>query len=75
MIFGSIYGNSPTCCMSKAFKKFPRKFQADMKRLRHVDVTMTLTSSGVVIRALPYGGLSFLMPDCQKRVSRRHIVR
>ena len=30
-----------------------------MKRLRHVDVTMTLTSSGVVIRGLPDGGLSF----------------
>ena len=24
-----------------------------MKRLRHVDVTMTLTSSGVIIRGLP----------------------
>ena len=30
-----------------------------MKRLRHVDVNMTLTSSGVVIRGLPDGGLSF----------------
>ena len=39
-----------------------------MKRLRHVDVTMTLTSSGVVIRCLPGGGLSFLLPDCWKNV-------
>ena len=31
-----------------------------MKRLRHVDVTMTRTSNGVVIRGLPNGGLSFL---------------
>ena len=30
-----------------------------MKRLRHIDVTMTLTSNGVVIRGLPNGGLSF----------------
>ena len=30
-----------------------------MKRLRHGDVTMTLTSSGVAIRGLPDGGLSF----------------
>ena len=30
-----------------------------MKRLRHVDITMTLTSSGVVICGLPDGGLSF----------------
>ena len=30
-----------------------------MKRLRHVDVTMTLTSSGVVIRGLPGKGLLF----------------
>ena len=36
-----------------------------MKRLRHVDVTMTLHSSGVVIRGLPGGGLSFLLPDCR----------
>ena len=42
-----------------------------MKRLRHVDVTMTLSSSGAVIRGLPGGGLSFLLPDCPKRVSRR----
>ena len=42
-----------------------------MKRLRHVDVTMTLTLSGVVIRGLPDGGLSFLLQDCRKRVSRR----
>ena len=42
-----------------------------MKRLRHVDVTMTLTSSDVVIRGFPGGGLSFLLPDCRKRVCRR----
>ena len=30
-----------------------------MKRLRHVDVTLTLTSSGVVIRGLPGGSLTF----------------
>ena len=36
--------------MSKVFKKL---------RLRHDDVTMTLTSSGVVIFGLPDGGLSF----------------
>ena len=30
-----------------------------MKRLRHVDVTMTLISSGVVIRGFPDRGLSF----------------
>ena len=34
-----------------------------MKRLRHVDVTMTLASSGVDIRGLPGGGLLFLLPD------------
>ena len=51
-----------------------RSFQAAMKRLRHVDVTMTLTSSGVVIRSLPDGGLSFLLPGCLKRVCRRKIV-
>ena len=28
-----------------------------MKRLRHIDVTMTRTSNGVVIRGLPSGGL------------------
>ena len=28
-----------------------------MKRLRYVDVTMTLPSSGIVIRGLPGGGL------------------
>ena len=32
-----------------------------MKQLRHVDVTMTLTSNGVVIRGLPNGDLSFLL--------------
>ena len=51
-----------------------RSFQAAMKRLRHVDVTMTLTSSGVVIRGLPDGGLSFLLPGCRKPVCRRQIV-
>ena len=45
-----------------------------MERLRHVDVTMTLTSSGVVIRSLPDGCLSFLLPGCRKRVCRRLIV-
>ena len=30
-----------------------------MKRLRHVDITMTLISNGVLIRGLPNGGLSF----------------
>ena len=44
-----------------------------MKRLRHADVTMTLTSSGVVIRGLPGGGLLFLLPDCRKHVCRRLI--
>ena len=46
-----------------------------MKQLRHVDVTMTLPSSGVVIRGLPGGGLSFLRPDCLKHVCRRYINR
>ena len=46
-----------------------------MKRLRHVDVTLTLTSSGVVIRSLPGGGLLFLLPDCRKHVCRRQIDR
>ena len=55
MISGSLDGNSRIFCMSKVFKKF----QAAMRRLRHIDVTMTLTSSGVVIRSLPDGGLSF----------------
>ena len=36
-----------------------------MKRLRHVDVTVTLTSSGIVIRGLPDWGLYFLLPGCQ----------
>ena len=36
-----------------------------MKRLRHVDVIMTLTSTGVVIRGLPDGCLSILLPDCR----------
>ena len=42
-----------------------------MTRLRHVDVTMTLTSSGVVMRGLPGGGLLVLLPDCRKHVCRR----
>ena len=46
-----------------------------MKRLRHVDVTMTLSSSVVVIRGLPGGGLLFLLPDCRKHVCRRSINR
>ena len=46
-----------------------------MKRLRHDDVTMTLTSSGVVIRGLPDRGLSFLLPDCQMRVCRPYVGR
>ena len=47
-----------------------RSFQAPMKRLRHVDVTMTLILSGVVIRGLPGGGLPFLLSGCRKRVCR-----
>ena len=39
-----------------------------MKRLRHVDVTMTLTSNDVVIGDLPNRGLSFLLPGQRKRV-------
>ena len=46
-----------------------------MKCLRHVDVTMIITSSGIVIRGLPGQGLSLLLPDCRKRVCRRYIVR
>ena len=34
-----------------------------MKLLRRVEVTMALTSSGVVIHGLPDGGLSFLLPN------------
>ena len=56
----------PVACLRRL-----RSFRAAMKRLRHVDVTITLTSSAVVIRGLPDGGLSFLLPDCRKRVSRR----
>ena len=52
-----------------------RSFQVAMKQLRHVDVTMTLTSSGVFICGLPGGGLPFLLPGCRKRVCRRYIVR
>ena len=46
-----------------------------MNRLRHVDVTLALTSSGVVFRRLPGGGLLFLLPDCRKHVCRRQIDR
>ena len=46
-----------------------------MKRLRPVDVTMTLTSSDVVIRGLSGGGLLFLLPDCRNHVCRRKINR
>ena len=60
--------------MSVACPKCLRSFQAAMKRLRRVDVTMTLTSSGVVIRGFPDGGLSFLLPGCLKRVCTRKIV-
>ena len=42
-----------------------------MKRLRRDDVTMNVTSSGVVIRGLIDRGLSFSLPDCQKRAYRR----
>ena len=41
----------PVACLRRL-----RSFRAAMKRLRHVDVTMTLTSSGVDIRGHP-GGL------------------
>ena len=43
-----------------------RSFQAAINRLRDVDVTMTLTSTGIVIRGLPDGCLSILLPDCRK---------
>ena len=46
-----------------------------MKRLRHDDVTMTLTSSCVVIRGLLDGGLSFLLADCRMRVCRPYVGR
>ena len=46
--------------VSVAWLRNLKSFQAAMKRLRHVDVTMTWTSNGVVIRGLPNGGLSFL---------------
>ena len=46
----------------------------NMKRLRHVDVTMTPTSSGVVFRGFPGGSLSLLLPGCRKRVCRQLIV-
>ena len=51
-----------------AWLRLLRSLRAAMKRLRHVDITMTLTSSGVVILGLSDGGLSFLLPDCRKCV-------
>ena len=39
-----------------------------MKRLRHVDVTMTRTSNGVVIRGLPNGGLLFFYRQAVENV-------
>ena len=46
-----------------------------MKRLRRDDVTMNVTITGVVIRGLTDGCLSFSLPDCRKRAYRRYIVR
>ena len=43
-----------------------RSFQAAMKRLRHVDVTITQTLSGVVISGLSGGGLSFFTARLSK---------
>ena len=37
-----------------------------MKRLRHVDVTMTLTSNGVVIRGLPTEDCHFYRQAVEK---------
>ena len=54
-----------------ACRRHIRSFQVAMKRLRHADVPMSLTSSGVVVRGLPDRSLSFLLPDYQKRVCRR----
>ena len=51
-----------------AWLRLLRSLRVAMKRLRHVDITMTLTSSGVVILGLPDRGLSFLLPDCRKCV-------
>ena len=45
--------------VSVAWLRNFRSFKAAMKRLRHVDVTMTLTSNGVVIRGLPNWSLYF----------------
>ena len=42
----------PVACLRRL-----RSFPAPMERLRHVDVTMTLISSGVVVRGLPDRGL------------------
>ena len=56
--------------MSMAFMKFPRGHEV-ITYLRHVDAIMTLNSSGVVIRGIPGRGLSFLLPECRKRVWRR----
>ena len=60
--------------VSVAWLRNLRSFQAAMKRLRYVDVTMTRTSNGVVIRSLPNEGLSFLPPAVKKRFCRRKIV-
>ena len=61
---------APDACLRRL-----RSFRAAMKRLRHVDVTKTLTSSGVDIHGLPGGGLLFLLQDCRKHVCRRKINR
>ena len=45
-----------------------------MKRLGHVDVTMALTLSGVVIRVLPGRGLSFLLPDCRNMFANDKLI-
>ena len=46
-----------------------------MKRLRRDDVTMNVTSSGIIILGLTDGSLSFSLPDCRKCAYRRYIVR
>ena len=63
-ISGSMDGNFCTCACLRCL----RSLQAAMKRLCHVNVIMTLTSSGAVIRGLPDGALSFSLPGCRKRV-------
>ena len=44
-------------------------FGAAMKRLRRDDITMNLTSRGVVVRGLPERGVSSSLPDCRKLVT------